>query len=320
MTCEIVNHREMNIENESPSTIYLPAAPEDKNMVSGKYPPQRMRSEDVDSCNILIRSEDRTWGTDYNFQVDLITTSAHIRKMQLSRCGLPLIPQINEKNRTVSITHTDGNVTFDLIEGFYSVQGLVNMMQSEFQAAWVSLDATNSVTISYDIERRSITISDDNLETWYMHTECIFNRYARNVVRFDTLPGGSPIPGISSYESLSLGMIYSRFVILSSRRMIEDQKTFSIISGIGPKDIVSIIDLASAYQSEQFNVSSSFPGTDQVIDCLESSPRINMLNRTKSLKVIDFQLSDEFGFNLSELNTASYRFEYPIFLSFQCYL
>ena len=300
--------------------VYLRAYPEDNDLVSGKFPPQRVKTEEQDSVNMLVRSENRIYGTNYNFQIDLQTSTAHIRKMTLSKVGIPLLPQINEKNKSVTVTHTNGTVTFNLIEGYYSVQSLVNMMQAQFLAAWQSLDATNLVTISYNIEKRTIRITDDNGENFYIHSESNFARYGFNVVRFPTLPAGSPLPIGSTLISNSLGMIYSRFILLTSSRMTEDQKSYSIVSGSGPQNIVAIIDLASHYKSEQFTVSSSFPGTDVVIDTHDYSPRINVLNRNKSFKVMDFQLIDEFGFCLDELDTNTFDFEYPVFFWFSCFL
>jgi hypothetical protein len=268
---------------------------------------------------MLIKSEDRTYGTNFDFQVNLLASSANIRKIQLAKCILPLLPQVNVNNKTVTVTHVDGTVTFPLIEGYYSVQSYVNMLQTSFSAAWLVLDPTNTVTISYDIERRSILISDDNSEAFYIHNDCTFALYSRNVVFFQYEAAGST-PTTTSIESLSLNMIYSRYVILESQRLTEDQKSYSMISGKGASNIVSIIDIASKYNEAQFVVSSSFPGTLFVIDTLDYSPLINVLNRNKSLKVIDFVFVDEFGFNLSNISTSSFKFEYPTCLWFQCYL
>lgn len=301
------------------SEVYLPATSEDKNMVSGRFPPQRIRTEPADSINLLIRSEDRTFGNDFNFQSDILTSSAHIRKIQLSRAIVPLAPQINVHNKSVTVTHDTGTVTFDLIEGFYSVQALANMMQQQFLAAWQSLNALNSCTVNYDIDRRSIIISDDNLQNWYIHTGCPFDSFARNVVKFPTLPAGSATVTDTS-ESLSLGMIYSRFYVLTSSRLTEDQKSFSVVSGLGPSNIVSIIDIASKYNEEQFAVSVSFPGTTVIADTQQYAPRINLLNRNKALKIIDLEIADEFGNNLSTLNTTDQPYEYSTAFWFQCYL
>lgn len=300
-------------------SVRLESAPEDQNMSYGKYPPNRVMTEEQDTVNMVIRSDDRTYGDDFNFQIDLLTSTIGIRKIQLAKCILPLLPQINVHNKTITVTHVDGDVTFDLVEGFYSVQSLVNMMENEFTNAWLSLDVTNAVTVSYDIDRRSISIIDDNAENFFIHTNCPFDRYARNVVNFPTQLSGSGL-STSSIESLSLGMIYSRYVILSSSRLTQDQKGFSVVSTGGASDIVSVIDLASQYSPAQFTVSSSFAGTDVVIDTLDYSPRINTVNRFKSFKVMDFSFTDEFGFGVSTLNTSNYRFEYSVALWFQCYL
>jgi hypothetical protein len=300
-------------------SVYLEASPEDENMTLGKYPPQRIMTEAQDTATMLIRSDDRTFGNDFDFQIDILTSTYSIRKIQLAKCIFPLLPQINIHNKSITVTHADGTVTFDLEDGFYSVQGLVNMMQDKFTTAWLSLDVTNLVTISYDIDRRSISIVDDNGENFYIHTNCPFDRYARNVVKFPSQVAGSPLT-TTSIESLSLGMIYSRYVTLRSNRLTQDQKSFSVISKNGPADIVAVIDLASQYTTDQFAVSASFPGTDQVIDTLNYSPRINTVNRFKSFKVMDFQFIDEFGFCVSALDTNDYSFEYPVAMWFQCYL
>ena len=297
----------------------LPASPEDIDMVSGRFPPQRVRVEPADSINILIKSEDRTYGNDFEFQCDLITTSSHIRKIQLAKCMLPLLPQINFHNKNILITHADGAINVNFVEGYYSVQGMVNMMQSVLTAAWIVLDATNSVTVSYSIERRSISIVDDNGENFFIHTNCGFSLYGRNVVQFVTKVAGSALSA-SIYESTSLGMIYSRYVTLHSSRLTEDQNSYSIISSRGPSNIIAILDLSSEYTTSQFAVSSAFPGTDITIDTLNYAPRINILNRNKGLKVIDFYLEDEFSFKLNDLNTASHSFTYPVAFFFQCSL
>lgn len=301
------------------SEVYLPAQSEDKNMVSGRFPPQRIRSEPTDSINLLIRSENRTYGNDFDFQSDILTSSAHIRKIQLAKAFVPLTPQINIHNKSVTVTHDDGTVTFDLIEGFYSVQALANMLQSQFLAAWKSLDATNACTVNYNIDRRSIVISDDFGEAFYIQTGCPFDLYGRNVVKFPTLAAGSPTATTVS-ESLSLGMIYSRFLVLTSNRLTEDQKSFSVVSGLGPSNIVSVIDIASAYNESQWAVSVSFPGTDVVIDTLDYAPRINLLNRNKALKIIDLEIADEFGFNLSTIDTVDHPYKYSCAFFFQCFL
>ena len=79
--------------------ISLPAVPEDNDMVSGRFPPQRVKVESTDSVNLVVRSEDRLHGSDFDFQIDLLTSSAHIRKIQLAKCMLPLLPQVNENNK-----------------------------------------------------------------------------------------------------------------------------------------------------------------------------------------------------------------------------
>jgi hypothetical protein len=306
-------------EDTEYKNAYLPALPEDTDMVSGKYMPQRIRTEDVDTVNILVRASDKTYGNGYDFQTDLITPSVHIRKIKLAKIGLPLIHQINNNNKTISVTHTDGSVTFDLVEGFYSVQGMVNMFQASFTTAWLSLDGTNLVTVSYDIDRRQITITDDNGEFFYIWSNCNFALYGKNVVKFPTLPSGSVV-AVATISSTRLGMIYSRYIVLKSRRLTEDQKSFSLISGKGPSDIVAIIDLASAYNSSQFTVSTSFPGTDVIIETGDYAPKINFVNRNKALKVFDLQLEDEFGFGLNTLNTATFEFDYGVFMWFVGYL
>lgn len=300
-------------------SVYLIAQPEDNDLVSGRFPPQRVRVEPTDSVNILIRSEDRISGTDYDFDVDLLASSAHIRKLQITKVILPLLPTINANDKSVTVTHDDGDVTFDLIEGYYSVQALANMLQAQFLAAFQSLDVTNSVTVNYDIDRRSINITDDGGENWYIHEECDFNKFGRNVCKFPVLPAGSPT-ATSVSESTSLGMIYSRFIILASDRLTQDQKSYSIISGRGASNIIAILDIASKYSENQFAVSTSFPGTDFVIDTLEYAPRINILNRNKALKILDFKLIDEFSFDLDTINTPEHPFIYPITIWMQGYL
>jgi hypothetical protein len=300
-------------------SVYLHSAPEDQEMLSGKQQAQRIRAEEVDSFNIIVRSQDRTYGSDFNFQIDLLTSTAQMRKMRLAKIFCPILPQINENNKSVTVTHTDGTITFNLIPGYYSVQGLVNMMQSEFLTAWLGLNAANALTISYDIDRRSLSIVDDTGDFFYIHDDCPFALYARGVVKFPVEASGTAVSTVS-IESLSLTMIYSRYILLSSDRLTQDQRSFSIISGRGASNVVAVVDIASQYSASQYSVSSSFPGTDVVVDTLQYAPLINMNNRYKSLKVIDFGMHDEYGFSLDNLNTPTYNFEYAVSMWFQCYL
>jgi len=308
----------MNLETTT-NSVLIPALPEHKDMVSGRFPPQRVRIEPTDSVNLLVRSEDRKHGNDFDFSIDLLTTTAHIRKIQLAKFMGPLLPQVNAHNKSLTIVHTDGVITTQLIEGYYSIQSFINMLQSALTSSWLILDPSNLVTVSYSVERRSISVVDDNGEDWFFDEASPFILYGRNVVKFPSKPFASPLTSFKT-ESQSLGMIYSRFLLLTSNRLTEDQKAYSTISGKGPSNIVSIIDLSSQYSAAQFSVSSSFPGTEIVANTGDYAPRINVLNRNKGLKIIDLTLEDEFGFKVSSINTPNYTFEYPVAMWFQCYL
>jgi hypothetical protein len=185
------------------------------------------------------------------------------------------------------------------------------MMQSHFTALWFSLNVANVVTVSYDIDRRQITITDNLSKNWFIADTSSFAKYGGNVVKFNYF---SPAFGLNTYthSSTSLGMIYSRFVLLHSNRLTEDQRSYSMVSKQGPSNIVAVIDLASQYQTSQFVVSSAFPGTDVAVDCLKFSPRINVLNYTKAFKLIDLSFIDEYGFNLNDINTNTFPFDYPV--------
>lgn len=300
-------------------SILIDAQPESPNLVNGVYPPQRFRNENVDSVNVVIRSEDRISGTPYDFTVDLVTSSVFIRKIALSKVIMPLLPQVNANNKRITITHQDGPIVIDLVEGFYSVQAYVNMLEDKFTAAWLALSPLNSVVVNYDVDHRQIIITDLQNENWYFNDDCPFIRFGYNVSSFPSLPIGSPTTAFLQ-TSTSLQMIYSRFIIVSSKRLTDDQKGYSMVSSKGCVNIAAVLDLSSEYSASQFAASASFPGTTVTLDTLQYSPHINLLNRQKALKVVDIALFDEFFIPLDRINTSTYTFDYSIAMWFQGYL
>lgn len=298
--------------------VYLKSQPFDQDMVSGKYPPQRILMEAPDSVNILCKSADRKSGNNYDFTVDLLAGIPNIRKIKLSKIGMPLLPQINSKNKQISVTHTDGSFTVDLDEGFYNPQSLVNMMQAVLSAQWLLLGVGNTVTVSYDIDKRQLSIVDNLGEQFYIWTDCDFTRYARNVVLFPTQISGSALAS-SSAVSLRLGMIYSRYVIVQSDTLTRDNRSFSSVSNLGATNIVAVVSLTSKYLSDQFSPSASFAGTESLFETIDS-PTLNFVNRNKTLKLLDLALTDEFGFSLEDLNTSTYKFDFGVFCVFECFM
>lgn len=306
-------------EGKDYTFVKLVADREDEDTMIGKYQPQRIMAVEPTTSTLLINSRDRLSGTDFDFIVDIKTEAANYRTVSLRKIIHPLLPQINANNRTLTVEHVDGIFSTTLDCGYYTVQSFVNMLQAKLTAGWVSLDATNSVTVAYDANARLISVTDNNGEAFFFQNTSSFIVYGYNVVGFPSQAPGSAL-STTTISSTNLTMIYSRFVTIRSDRITESQRGSSIISSTGASNIVAVVDLAEGYNDAQFATGSAFPGTAKVFDT-DFAPTINVLNRGKTLRILDVEIVDEFGFGVTSIYSGTGQvFEYPVVMWFLCAL
>ncbi len=284
---------------------------EQEDQRSGKFPPQRIYPECRNSGLIVADSRDRISGTSgFNFVTDLKSETTNVRSIRLSSCILPLLPQINDLNNGITVVHTDGTGSVTLDNGYYTVQSLVNELQSKLTALWVALDPTNVVIINYDSDRRRISIVDGNNETWYFSDTCTFITRGVNVAAFDS---GASSFTVANY-SKSLQMVYSRYLNVYSRRLVEDARIGSRSSRGNGMCLVAVIDLLSGYDADQYINGSTFPSTAKVF-YPRAPPVLNILNRQKAIRVFDLEVETEFGENVYTIYADG--FHYPTCFVFE---
>lgn len=304
-----------NIKNYS--FVKFVADNEEDDLTNGKFQPQRVLANPTNSINILVNSRSRDTGDDFKFMVDFRTESINLRDIQLCKLIFPLLPQINAHNNVLSGVHTDGAFSITLTEGYYTVQSFVNMLQSKMTAAWVALNALNVVTVNYSSDSRTITITDGGGDSFYFNTNCSFITYGYNVVGFNS--GVST--NATSQTSINLTMIYSRYITIRSNRLVESQRSYSLLSNQGSSNIVAIVDLTEGYGADQYINGSTFPATAKVFNCTDIAPVINISNRYKNLRVLDIEIIDEFGYCIDTIYQGlSSTFAYPVSIWFRCNL
>lgn len=276
---------------------------EEEDQLNGKYVPQRVYSDVNQKSLLFVDSRDRSSGNDFNFVIDLKSETSNCRCVELSSCALPLLPQINDKNNSITVVHADGTASTTLENGYYTVQSLVNELSSKLTALWVSLDATNTVVVNYNADARTITITDGNGETWYFDSSSSFIQYGLNVVEFES--GASTVAVVQT--SVSLQMVYSRYLTVYSRRLTENSRITSKSSRPVSSNIVAMIDLLSGYDAQQYINGSTFPSTSKVFTP-KNTAIINTLNRLKAIRVVDIEVEDEFGNNVYDIYNNGFKY------------
>lgn len=276
------------------SYVKLLAAPVERDLKDGRFFEQTINPVPTNRTNILISSNDKTSPSfsDFNFYVDLRQESSNLRSIQLLKCILPLLPQINDHNNIMSITLNGITGTVTLDNGFYNPNSFVNMLQSKFSTFWNATIPGATVTVSYNVAERNITVEDNSPAPGpynFQFNSSIFSSYGIHVANF-------PLSVSSTLQtSTSLEMVFSRFYTVHSNRLCDNQRASSLTSSYAQTNMVAIVPCMDFFDNTQFSPSSSFPGTSKTFDVSNTSPVINTTNKNISLRVIDFRIDDEFG-------------------------
>lgn len=283
-----------------------------ENEKKGKFYPQKIQAIQPNRVNILIDSEDRTSGSnnDFDFFVKF-QSEIFAKQVYLSNAILPLAPTIHDKNKTLKINANGTDITITLDTGYFNPVTFTNMLQGKLQAAWISeIDVTASVIVTYDNAGRFISITDNSPALIggpfpITFLDCPYTRYGKHVAEFKT--------GVASvtHKSISLEMISSRYYYIKSQRLTQSQRAGTVCSGIQTYDIVGIVYTCEMYDENQYQ-STIFPGTAKSFT-VTNAPVINL--NISSFKEVDIRIEDEFGFNLYSLMDDG-SFSYGVVLQF----
>jgi hypothetical protein len=300
-------------ENATPTPVYLASVQEPLGQMNGSVRPQRVTAMLQDTAIIQVDSSLRKSGNDFDFIVDFLQSNASFRQIQLKKVMMPIIPQINDANN-VLIVRLDavGQQTINLPNGYYTPERFSNMLNEQMGLLWSTIPAT--VEVNYVPLTREITI-ESSVNFGILET-CPYALYGKNVARFPTINSVETLT-ISDIRSISMSMVFSRYVQIDSCELVRNQRGTSLIAGRGAVSVIGYIDIIGSYNVEQWSPTQYlFPGTSASF-VVNTAPRINIRDSLSTPRIVDFQLKDEFGFTLDRIGS---EIQYPTTLWFDVLL
>lgn len=304
----------MNPANDSakPMPVYFAPVLEPLEQMNGKIRPQRVMLMKPDTAIIQVDSRLRKTGNDFDFLIDFLQSNASFRQIRLKRVMMPILPQINAANRQLTI-RIGAIHTIDLPIGYYTPETFADMLNEQLGTLFVGEGKT--VKVDYSPVTREITIDGMGSQFGIFDT-CNYALYARSVCDFPTIAPSDPLT-TDFITSKSMGMVFTRYVTISSSEMLRNQRGTSLIAGRGGVSLIGVIDVIGKYNVEQWAPQQLFPGTSASFK-VDSSPIVNLRDSESVPRVIDFQFRDEYGFTLDRIGLLTP--EYPTALWFEVFL
>lgn len=285
--------------------IVLAAQPELSNIVNGKYAPQRLTSEETSSCIFVCDGKDRVQGGLDNGSNFVVSTKSgeisRARKVRLASCIVPKLPNINVMNNTFQIVSEGGTTsTLTLPPGYYNQVSIVNELKSVIDAAWALFSTADSCVVNFDTLTKTISIQSANGNKWFFVDTSAFIIRGINVAGFTGYPvvSNPAVVGQVTQFSCSVGLIYSRYIYVSSKVLTQNVRTANRISN-GRTDIVAIVPIVDNYSSSDFDSSNMFTGNLISDITITYAPLLDCNLNQRNLELFDFQFTDEFGFDLT---------------------
>ncbi len=277
-----------------------PHSQNNQQLTRGVLRPIRVRSTPSDTCVVTVDSKDRTSGTDYNFTVNLQKAIMGPLKAQVSRASIPKIPNINANDNVITIIHeslgTTGPVSITMPIGYYNQNSLITTMQNSINAGLTGVDV---FTVEFDRSNKSISIESNNNLTWYISNECSFSKYGSNVANFPAYPPTTDPTTLNKtiWYSGNAGLLYSRYVAISSNILCAHAYETSRTTR-GLFNTVATISMVNQYDTADFSVNGVYEGNLLMDSTVEVSSIINVAQSGAQLQIIDFKLTDEYGFDV----------------------
>lgn len=294
--------------------ITFAARPELSEIVNGKFAPQRLTSEETSSCIFVCDGKDRVYGGLNNGSNFVVSTKSgeisRARKVRLASCIVPKLPNINVMNNTfviVSEAGTTGAITIP--PGYYNQVSLVNELKAVIDAAWALFGVPDSSVVNFNTLTKTISIQSVNGNKWFFTNTSAFIIRGINVAGFTGYPISSDpaVVGDVTQYSCSVGLIYSRYIYVSSSVLTQNVRTCNRISN-GRTDIVGIVPITDGYSSSDFDSSNMFTGNLITDITISYSPLLDCNLSNRNLELFDFQFTDEFGSDLTDVLQLSDTF------------
>lgn len=271
---------------------------ENQEMKRGNYRPSIVRTMQSDTIVGIVDSKQRLGGTDYDFTASFQTPINRPLTVQITQASIPKIPNINLKNNEIIVIHLYGTFKFYLTPGYYNQNSLVTALTDAFNT---SFNGADTFTADFNTLNKTISIQSNSNFKWFFSNECSFIRYGSSVANFKAYdPNLSYITyGSVTQYSGPAGLVYTRYVAIRSNTLTKyavdvPRSTMGILNN------VAVISMVGAYDAGDFSVNNVYQGN--II--LDSAPYIScVLNAAQSgngMTIVDFNLVDEYGFNIYE--------------------
>lgn len=291
------------ITGATPTPVYLAAVAEPLSQQMGASAPQRVISQTQESVVFLCNATDRFEGPNgFDFRVKANVDLYSGRQCKVTKCIVPKLPNINVKNNTFIIKHENGTTgTIRLTPSFYNQSSIVNELKAKIDAAFALFGVPDTVAVSFNTSTKIVSITSNGGYRWFFVDTSDFIVRGGSMLGFRGLPlATAATSGSITNFSSSVGFIYSRYIVIKSRRLNEDIRSVSRTSN-NEADIVAAVSLVNDYNSSDFDTTGAFVGSLISEKVTYDAPTLNILNRNKNLNYVDFQIVDEFGFNLADV-------------------
>lgn len=277
-----------------------PHSQTNQQLMRGVLRPVRVRAMPCDTCVVTVDSKDRISGTDYNFTVNLQKAIIGPLKAQVSRASIPKIPNINANDNVITIIHESlgvtGPVSVTMPIGYYNQNSLITTMQNSINTGMTGIDV---FTVAFDTSNKSISIESNTNKKWYISNQCSFAKYGSNVANFPAYdPTTDPLTlNTSKWYSGNAGLLYSRYVAISSNILCSHAYETSRTTR-GLFNTVATISMVNQYDTADFSVNGVYEGNLLMDSTVEVSSIINIAQSGSQLQILDFKLTDEYGFDI----------------------
>ena len=264
---------------------------------SGQRLPHLLQAESPSSSILLIDSDDRIKGTCNEYTVALRSRLTRTRYLRLVKATVPKLNNITEMNNQFRIVHALGTTgTITLPTGLYSTGDLANRLTASINQAYLSAGIADVVAVTYSLISRSFTITSTLAQAFFIDEASTFIIRGRHLAPFESQPI-TDVPSKTSVLSGVSGMLYTRYLTISSDALTQNAFSSSILSASNqPSNLIGIIDLASIYTSEDFASTRHSPLYDVVpVD----GAHVQLLSGQFSMNsLIDIRVTDGYSISL----------------------